>query len=78
MTHLFDHRLETLVMVATTGSFTAAAQALYISQPAVSQQIRSLEMDLRLDLVVRQGKNVQLTSAARELVAYLRHQQVHH
>lgn len=78
MTHLFDHRLETLVMVATTGSFTAAAQALYISQPAVSQQIRSLEIDLRLDLVVRQGKNVQLTPAARELVAYLRHQQVHH
>ena len=43
MENLLDHRLTTLMVVAQTGSLTAAAQQLFITQPAVSQQLASLE-----------------------------------
>ena len=46
MENLLDHRLTTLMVVAQTGSLTAAAQQLFITQPAVSQQLASLEADL--------------------------------
>ncbi|MDD7369691.1 MAG: LysR family transcriptional regulator [Berryella intestinalis] len=70
MSPLFDYRLETLLNVARTGSYTAAAQQLFISQPAVSQQIRSLESDLGMPLVERGGRTIELTRAGRDLVGY--------
>lgn len=68
---LLDHRLETLLVLVEAGSFSAAARELYISQPAVSQQIKSLENDLDLALVKRCGKRVELTRAAYKLADYL-------
>jgi DNA-binding transcriptional LysR family regulator len=47
------------------GSFTAAAEALRVSQPAVAEQIRKLEQALGTDLFVRAGRGVLPTHAGR-------------
>ena len=47
------------------GSFTAAAAALHVSQPAVAEQVRKLEQALDADLFVRAGRGVVLTEAGR-------------
>jgi DNA-binding transcriptional LysR family regulator len=47
------------------GSFTAAAEALRVSQPAVAEQIRKLEWALGSDLFVRAGRGVVPTDAGR-------------
>ena len=47
------------------GSFTAAADALRVSQPAVAEQIRKLEQALGTDLFVRAGRGVVATDAGR-------------
>jgi len=47
------------------GSFTAAAEALGVSQPAVADQIRKLERALDADLFVRAGRGVTPTEAGR-------------
>lgn len=61
-------RLSALVCVAQTGSLTAAARQLGVTQPAISQQLRTLESEYGLTLVVRSGRGVRLT-AAGELLA---------
>ncbi|MCZ3621733.1 LysR family transcriptional regulator [Lactobacillus mulieris] len=71
LTSLFDYRLKTLVVLVRTKSFTLTAKELFISQPAVSQQIHSLEKDLGFRLFYRSGKSIELTAKARELVAYV-------
>jgi DNA-binding transcriptional LysR family regulator len=50
------------------GSFTAAAEALGVSQPAVAEQIRKLEQTLGVDLFVRAGRGV-ITTEAGEVFA---------
>jgi DNA-binding transcriptional LysR family regulator len=47
------------------GSFTAAAETLRVSQPAVAEQIRKLEQALGADLFVRAGRGVMPTEAGR-------------
>lgn len=47
------YQLTTFVTVISEGSMTAAADKLYLTQPAVSQQIRNLEEDLGVELLVR-------------------------
>jgi len=59
--------LETFIMVADLQSFTAAARRLYMSQPAVSFQIKSLEEDLHVTLFQRREKKLGLTPAGRLL-----------
>lgn len=49
--------------VAQTGSFTEAAFQCNISQSAISQQIKSLEQELGLELLSRQGRSFVLTEA---------------
>src|SRR5687767_15855481 len=48
---------------AELGSFTAAAEALRVSQPAVAEQVRKLERVLGADLFVRAGRRVVPTEA---------------
>lgn len=71
LTSLFDYRLKTLVVLVRTKSFTLTAKELFISQPAVSQQIHSLEKDLGFRLFYRSGKSIELTAKAMELVGYV-------
>jgi LysR family nitrogen assimilation transcriptional regulator len=49
--------------VARAGSFIRAAEELRIAQPALSRKIRKLERDLGVDLLVRHGRGVRLTTA---------------
>lgn len=49
--------------VAEHGSFTRAASALHVSQPALSQQIRQLEESLGVSLFDRSGRTIRLTDA---------------
>jgi molybdate transport repressor ModE-like protein len=53
--------LRTLAEVADRGSFSAAGEALGISQPAVSQQIRALEREVGATLLDRRGRGATLT-----------------
>src|ERR687891_154677 len=55
--------LKVLREVALRGSFSAAAEALSYSQPAVSQQIARLESQAGVKLIERQPKGVRLTAA---------------
>jgi DNA-binding transcriptional LysR family regulator len=49
------------------GSFSAAAEALHLAQPSVSEQVRSLEAELGVQLFVRVGRGLVPTEAGREL-----------
>lgn len=67
--HLIAH-LPYFAAVAKYQSFTLAAESLFVSQAAVSYQIRQLEMKLDVLLVVRQsGSRVYLTNAGTQLAA---------
>ncbi|MGE5508293.1 MAG: selenium metabolism-associated LysR family transcriptional regulator [Chitinophagales bacterium] len=56
-------QLEAFVAVVEKRNFTRAAKALFISQPAVSFQIRALEESLGAQLLERQGRQIRLTPA---------------
>ena len=56
--------------VASTGSFTRAARELFITQPAVSQEIKALEASLGIKLFDRSGKNVRMTAEGEVLLSY--------
>ncbi|CAN5566299.1 transcriptional regulator CynR [soil metagenome] len=56
-------QLRYFLEVADAGSFSRAAKRLRVSQPAVSQQMRDLEVALRVTLFQRHGKRISLTSA---------------
>ncbi|RQM44200.1 transcriptional regulator CynR [Paraburkholderia bannensis] len=56
--------------VAEHRNFTRAAEALHVSQPTLSQQIRQLENTLRVQLLDRSGRTIQLTDAGAAYVRY--------
>ena len=56
--------------VARTGHLTRAAQALHISQSALSTQIRQLEERLGAELFVRSGRRLELTETGRLVLTY--------
>lgn len=56
-------QMQYFVSVVETQSFTKAAEECYISQSAISQQIRALEEELGVSLLVRKKKTIALTSA---------------
>jgi DNA-binding transcriptional LysR family regulator len=62
--------VETLREVAALGSFSAAAQALSYTQPAVSRQVALLEREVGMPLVVRGRKGVHLTTAGLLVVEH--------
>lgn len=57
--------------VAHSGSFSAAAKQLYISQPAVSQAIAQLEQGLGQALLIRGRRGIQLTPEGEMLLGYV-------
>ncbi len=60
--------IRAFLAVADTGSFSRAAEKLFITQPAISKRISSLEFDLDCALFDRLGKKVQLTQAGEALI----------
>ncbi|MES2801857.1 MAG: LysR family transcriptional regulator [Bdellovibrionota bacterium] len=60
-------QLQTFVMVVSEGSMTAAADKLFLTQPAVSQQMKNLEDELGVELVVRGAKSIKTTAQGEVL-----------
>lgn len=63
-------QLEYFVRVAELGSFTRASGVLEIAQPALSRQIRLLEIELRQNLLIRNGRGVVTTDAGKVLLEH--------
>jgi DNA-binding transcriptional LysR family regulator len=63
-----SNRLRHFVAVVDHGGFTAAAHAVYVSQPALSLAVKELEAELGVALFTRTGRRVQLTSAGKALL----------
>ncbi len=63
-------QLEYFVRVAELGSFTRAALVLDVAQPALSRQVRLLEVELRQNLLVRNGRGAVPTEAGKLLLAH--------
>jgi LysR family nitrogen assimilation transcriptional regulator len=63
-------QLTGFVQVAELGSFTRAAAVLRVAQPALSRQVRALEVELRQTLFERNGRGVTLTPAGTRLLAH--------
>jgi len=61
--------LETFIKVCDLGSYSAAADALNISQPGVSKQIGRLQATLGVTLLRREDNGIKLTEAGREVYA---------
>ncbi|WP_280702778.1 transcriptional regulator CynR [Kitasatospora sp. GP82] len=64
--------LRYLLAVAEHANFTRAAEALHISQPTLSQQIKQLERALHVQLLDRSGRTVRLTDAGEGFARYAR------
>ncbi|MGN7188513.1 LysR family transcriptional regulator [Microbacterium enclense] len=65
-------QLRTFVAIDECGGFGRAAVALHLSQPTVSQHVRSLEKRLQQPLVERDGRRAKFTQAGEKLLAEAR------
>lgn len=72
MLHLTLRQLQVFEKVASHLNYSRAAEALYLSQPAVSMQIKQLEENLSSPLFEQMGKKIFLTEAGREVLHYSR------
>jgi len=63
-------QIEYFVRVAELGSFTRAAVALDVAQPALSRQVRLLEVELRQNLLIRNGRGAAPTEAGKLLLEH--------
>ncbi|WP_370161010.1 LysR substrate-binding domain-containing protein [Limimaricola soesokkakensis] len=61
-------QLRYFVALAETGGFGRAAETVFVSQPALSQQIKELETILGVELVERLPRGIRLTRAGREVL----------
>ena len=63
-------QLQTFIEVAREKSVSRAAERLFVTQPAVSMQIRQLEEAFGLSLIEPVGRNIQLTHAGQEFLTH--------
>lgn len=66
------YKLEVFAVVVRVGSFSKAAEHLYLTQSAVSQHIQNLETSLGTTLFKRTGRGVVLTASGQVLIGYAR------
>ncbi len=64
------YKLKTFYTVANLSSFSRAAETLFLTQPAVSAQIKDLEYEYKTKLFNRVGRSIQLTRAGETLLVY--------
>ncbi|MBQ3696941.1 MAG: LysR family transcriptional regulator [Spirochaetales bacterium] len=69
---LLDQRVLTILKVDELGSFTKAADALCLTQPAVSQQVKSFENELDIKIFEREQKTVRLTKNGEVALKYIK------
>lgn len=69
---MLSRQVRYFLAVAEHGSFTRAAMALHVSQPALSQRIKELEESLGAQLFDRSGRATQLTDAGKAYASYAR------
>ena len=69
---MLSTQMETLLSVVEQGSFTRAAEALSLTQPAVSHHIRQLEQDLNIPIFIRGKGALKLTDKGEIAVKYAR------
>ena len=69
---MYDPLLDTFLAVAELGSFTKAAELLYVAQPSLTNAIKELEKELGITLFFRNGKGVTLTNDGSEFLLYAR------
>ena len=72
MLHFTLRQLQVFEKVASHLNYSRAAEQLYLSQPAVSMQIKQLEGHIGLPLFEQMGKKIFLTAAGNELFHYAR------
>ncbi len=72
MLHFTLRQLQVFEKVASHLNYSRAAEELYLSQPAVSMQIKQIEGHIGLPLFEQMGKKIFLTEAGRELFHYAR------
>jgi LysR family transcriptional regulator, transcription activator of glutamate synthase operon len=65
-------QVEYFLTIVDTGSFSTAADELYISQSSLSKQIMSLEKELGFQLFDRSKRKIVLTPAGEALLAFAR------
>ncbi|WP_323689871.1 LysR family transcriptional regulator [Rhizobium sp. AN64] len=66
---MLSRQVRYFLAVAEQESFTRAAEALHVSQPALSQQVRLLEESLGVQLFDRTGRTTRLTDSGGGLSA---------
>lgn len=66
--HLFS--LKAFLTVVELGSFSKAAQRLFVTQPAISAQIKNLERLLGIKLIIRKHNSINLTEAGHKFYLY--------
>ncbi|WP_097461583.1 LysR family transcriptional regulator [Mangrovitalea sediminis] len=64
--------LSTFVAVVDSGSFSAAAETLHLTQPAISKRLAALEQQLDHQLIDRSHRQVRLTEAGQRLLPHAR------
>lgn len=64
---MYNKHLETFIAVADLGSFSKAAEALYISSTAIIKQINLLEQELGVTLLERTHRGIVLTKAGKSV-----------
>lgn len=63
-------QLRYFIAIVEEGKISAAADRLHISQPPLSQQLKSMEEELDSQLIIRKGKRFEVTEAGKALYAY--------
>ncbi|MBI4936744.1 MAG: LysR family transcriptional regulator [Nitrosomonadales bacterium] len=72
MLHITLRQLQVFAAVARHLSHSRASEELYLTQPAVSMQIKQLEQVIGLPLFEQTGKQIRLTEAGNEMLRYSR------
>jgi DNA-binding transcriptional LysR family regulator len=63
-------QLEAFVEAARRGNVSRAAEALFLTQPALSARLKGLEADLGVELLIRTKRGVRLSDAGKEFLPY--------
>ena len=65
-------QMKYVVKIVETGSISAAAKELFVSQPSLSKAVMDLEDELGVTLFIREKKGIRLTDSGRKFAAYAR------